>query len=84
MVIIFVQYCKGEQRMKIKDGMSLPKVGDRLMRVMTGSNFGEKYNDPEPCVVVYVSKPKHYYTSTARLLMSRAIIFTCWNKGGLE
>lgn len=48
--------------MKIKDGLSLPKVGDRLMRTMTGANFGEKYNAPEPCVVVYVSKPKHYYT----------------------
>ena len=48
--------------MKIKDGMSLPKVGDRLMRVMTGANFGKGYADPEPCVVIYVSKPKNYYT----------------------
>lgn len=48
--------------MKIKDGMSLPKVGDRLMRVMTGANFGDRYIKPEPCVVIYVSKPKHYYT----------------------
>lgn len=48
--------------MKIKDGMSLPRVGDRLMRAMTGANFGKGYGDPEPCVVVYVSKPKHYYT----------------------
>lgn len=47
--------------MKIKDGMSLPKVGDRLMRAMTGANFGEKHTNPEPCVVVYVNKPKHYY-----------------------
>lgn len=48
--------------MKVKEGMSLPKVGDRLMRTMSGANFGEKRCDPEPCVVVYVSKPKHYYT----------------------
>lgn len=48
--------------MKVKDEMSLPKVGDRLMRVMTATNFGKGYSDPEPCVVVYVSKPKHYYT----------------------
>lgn len=47
--------------MKIKDEMALPKVGDRLMRVMTAEN---RWNEdkPEPCVVVYVSKPKHYYT----------------------
>lgn len=48
--------------MKIKDGMSLPKVGDRLMRVMTGSRYDEKYIVPEPCMVVYVNKPKRYYT----------------------
>lgn len=48
--------------MKIKDGMSLPKVGDRLMRTMSGANFGKGYSVLEPCVVIYVSKPKHYYT----------------------
>lgn len=48
--------------MKIKDGMSLPKVGDRLMRVMTATSLGVREDKPEPCVVVYVSKPKHYYT----------------------
>ena len=47
--------------MKVKDGMSLPKVGDRLMRVMTADTRW-KEDKPEPCVVVYVSKPKHYYT----------------------
>lgn len=47
--------------MKVKDEMALPKVGDRLMRVMTAES---RWNEdkPEPCVVVYVSKPKHYYT----------------------
>lgn len=48
--------------MKIKGDVSLPKVGDRLMRVMTAANFGEKYNNPEPCVVIYVNKPRNYYT----------------------
>lgn len=48
--------------MKIKDGMSLPKVGDRLMRTMTTVSLGSSENVPEPCVVVYVSKLKHYYT----------------------
>lgn len=48
--------------MKIKDGMSLPKVGDRLMRTMTGTKLGRYDDKPEPCVVVYVNKPKNYYT----------------------
>lgn len=48
--------------MKAKDVMTMPKVGTRLMRIMTGINFGDKFNTPEPCLVVYVSEPKHYYT----------------------
>lgn len=48
--------------MKIKDGMSLPKVGDRLMRTMTGTRLSGYDDKPEPCVVVYVNKPKNYYT----------------------
>ncbi len=40
----------------------MPKVGEHLMRVMTGSSFNNLNNRPEPCVVVYVNKPHHYYT----------------------
>lgn len=46
---------------KNKDELTLPRVGDRLMRVMTGMTFKEKC-DPEPCTVIYVNKPKQFYT----------------------
>lgn len=47
--------------MKSKDGMTLPKVGDRLMRVMTNTGSRIKNNGLEPCIVIYVNKPKRYY-----------------------
>lgn len=43
--------------------MKLPKVGDRLMRVMTASGYGSPAHDtPEPCVVIYVNKRNNHYT----------------------
>lgn len=43
--------------------MKLPRIGDRLVRVMTASGYSrEDSNTPEPCVVIYVNKPKNYYT----------------------
>lgn len=48
--------------MKEKDGLTMPKVGDRLMRVMSSTSYLTNNNEKEPCVVVYVSEPKHYYT----------------------
>lgn len=48
--------------MRKNDEMKMPRVGDRLMRVMTSTSFLINSDDAEPCVVVYVSAPKHYYT----------------------
>lgn len=48
--------------MNKNDNLKMPKVGDRLMRVMTGSGYNALSNRAEPCVVVYVNKPHHYYT----------------------
>lgn len=48
--------------MKDTDTMKMPKVGDRIMRVMSSTAWNTKDDKPEPCVVIYVSKPKHYYT----------------------
>lgn len=48
--------------MKKHDEMNMPKVGDRLMRVMTSTNLLSSEDDAEPCVVVYASEPKRYYT----------------------
>lgn len=43
--------------------MKLPRIGDRLMRTMTASGYSRSdCNILEPCVVVYVSEPKNYYT----------------------
>lgn len=42
--------------------MKLPKVGDRLMMIMTGANVGHTYSKEEPCIVIFVNKPKKYYT----------------------
>ena len=42
--------------------MDLPKVGDRLMRLMNKASFDPSlpYN-PEPCVVTYVNETHHWY-----------------------
>lgn len=48
--------------MKKRDEMKMPKVGDRLMKVMSSTSLGRFEDKAEPCVVVYVSEPKHYYT----------------------
>lgn len=40
----------------------LPKLGDVVLQVMTGTYFGSKEDKPEPCTVIYVNKPKHHYT----------------------
>lgn len=48
--------------MKDANTMKMPKVGDRIMRTMTTTCFRSNDDKPEPCVVIYVSKPKHYYT----------------------
>lgn len=49
---------------KIKNNFSLPSVGDRLMRIMSGSKSAnyKYYEITEPCTVVYVNKDKAYYT----------------------
>ena len=44
------------------DEMRMPKVGDRLMRVMSSTCFANSQTEPEPCIVIYICKPKHYYT----------------------
>lgn len=41
---------------------SLPKVGDRLMKIMTAPTHGITKPEPEPCIVTYVNKPNSYYT----------------------
>lgn len=48
--------------MKKQDEMKMPRVGDRLMRIMTSTSFLVKDDAAEPCVVIYVSEPKRYYT----------------------
>lgn len=40
----------------------LPEVGEQLMRTMTAPNFDITDSKPEPCTVVYVNEPHHYYT----------------------
>lgn len=47
--------------MKKHDDMSMPKVGDKLMKTMTSTSFMNSDDRPELCVVVYCNKPKHYY-----------------------
>lgn len=44
----------------------LPKVGDRLMRIMSSSWANTKKDDliPEPCIVTYVNKKKKWYQVT--------------------
>lgn len=42
--------------------MKFPKVGDRLVRTMSIPTFGMEAFGPEPCIVVYVNRPKNYYT----------------------
>lgn len=42
--------------------IKLPKIGDLLLQVMTSTLMGRKDDCPEPCVVVYVNKPKHHFT----------------------
>ena len=42
--------------------MKMPKVGERLMRVMTGARVDSMYSKEEPCIVIFVNKPKKYYT----------------------
>lgn len=48
--------------MKKQDEMKMPRVGDRLMKVMSSTGFLNSTDDGEPCVVVYVNAPKYYYT----------------------
>lgn len=48
--------------MKTANSTKLPKIGDRIMRVMTVPTFGLAKSGPEPCIVIYVNKPKYYYT----------------------
>lgn len=47
--------------MKDNAEIKMPKIGDRLMRIMTSTSMGSRDDKPEPCVVVYVNKPKYYY-----------------------
>lgn len=42
--------------------IKLPKIGDQLLQVMTSTLIGSKDDCPEPCVVIYVNKPKRHYT----------------------
>lgn len=41
--------------------MALPKVGDRLFRVISGSPDAKYAYKTEPCVVTYVNEPHHWY-----------------------
>lgn len=42
---------------------NLPKVGDRLMKNMSGAQLKNNTKiEPEPCIVVYVHKNHGYYT----------------------
>lgn len=45
-----------------KVSITLPKVGERLMRVITSTYFGYKDDKPKPCVVVFVNAAHRYYT----------------------
>lgn len=41
---------------------TLPKVGDRLMRIMTNTSLDSEDNyRPEPCVVTYVNEQHNWY-----------------------
>lgn len=72
---LFNQQSKGEYAVKFDFGnkgditptktrltMSLPKIGDKLIRLMTSNNRynGDFYN-PEPCEVTYVNEKKGWY-----------------------
>lgn len=47
---------------KTKLTMTLPKVGDKIMRVMSTGNLAQAENFvPEDCRVVYVNKAHHWY-----------------------
>lgn len=45
-----------------KNEMKMPKIGDRIMLPVASTSLNNKNMNPEPCVVIYVNKPKHYYT----------------------
>lgn len=47
---------------KVRLSMDLPKVGDRLVRVMTVSS-GRAYStfEPQECVVTFVNNAHHWY-----------------------
>ena len=48
---------------KVRLTMELPKVGDRLVRVMTATSFGVHATfEPKECVVVYANERHHWYT----------------------
>lgn len=43
----------------------MPKVGDRVMHIMSSSWAQSRQDDqPEPCIVTYVNKDKNYYQVT--------------------
>ena len=46
---------------KTKLSMSLPKVGDHLIRLMSASDLSF---DPEPCIVTYVNEKNGWYQVT--------------------
>ena len=41
----------------------MPKIGDHLMKIMHSSSLRME-EEPLPCVVTYVNKPKNYYQVT--------------------
>lgn len=49
---------------KADDIRKLPKVGDRLMRIMSSTTLGSNDDRPERCIVTYVNKEKCYYQVT--------------------
>lgn len=49
--------------MKTTPIVKMPKVGDRIMRVMV-THQSWKDDTPLPCVVTYVNKQKNYYQVT--------------------
>lgn len=47
---------------KTKLTMKLPKVGDRMMRILSCGNLQQaECFVPKPCKVVYVNEPHNYY-----------------------
>lgn len=48
--------------MKENVELRIPRVGERLMRIMTSTPMLSRDDKPEPCVVVYVNRPHYYYT----------------------